>query len=124
MNSRRIEIYAAAVFALFFAGLVVYNPNLSLRQGGEVTFLSLNVHSPYSLKIAKRLLVPGSSPDEPEWLTSARSDPDPRIRLNAIRAWAQHSTERVDAITYSLFDPDDSVRAQARMLLQNLVVRQ
>jgi hypothetical protein len=85
MKIRRIAIYAAAALALVFSGLVVYNPNLSLRAGGQVTFFSLSIQSPYNSIVAKGLLVPGSSPEEPEWLTKAQNDPDPRIRLNAIR---------------------------------------
>jgi hypothetical protein len=87
MKLRRIAIYTAAALALVFGGLVVSNPNLSMRAGGQVTFLSLSIQSPYSSKVAKKLLVPGSSPEEPEWLTKAQNDPDPRIRLNAIKAW-------------------------------------
>jgi hypothetical protein len=118
MSFKRIATYTLAVFAPFFGELLIYNSNVSR---GSVTFLSLNAQSPYSWKIAKRLLVPGSSPQEPEWLSEAEKDPDQRMRLDAIRAWAQHPTERIDAITYSLADSDGSVRAQAQMLLQNTV---
>ena len=119
MSLKRIGTCILAAFVLFFGGLLIYNSNVS---EGSVTFLALNPQSPYSSKIAKRLLVPGSSPQEPEWLSKAENDPDESIRLNAIRAWAQHPTERVDAITYSLADPDDSARAQAQVLLQNTVL--
>ncbi len=124
MKLGRITTYALAALALLLGELVIQNPNVSLRAGKRVTFLSLSIQSPYSSKIAQRLLVPGSSPAEPEWLLKAQNNPDPRVRLNAIRAWAQHPTERVDAITYSLLDPDDSVRAQAQMLLRNTMARQ
>jgi hypothetical protein len=123
MKLRRIAIYTMAALALVFGGLAVYNPTLSMGAGEQVTFLSLSIQNPYSSKVAKRLLVPGSSPEEPEWLTKAQNDPDPRIRLNAIRAWARDPTESLDPITYSLLDPDESVRAQAQKLLQDTVAR-
>ncbi len=123
MKLGRIAIYGAAALALLFGWLVVYNLNLSSRAGGEVTFLSLSPQSAYSAKVAKKLLVPGSSPEEPEWLTEAQNDPDPRIRLNAIEAWARNPTESLDPITYSLVDPDESVRARAQKLLEDRLAR-
>ena len=123
MRLRRIAIYATAVLVLLFGGLGIYSPNLSMRAGGEVTFLSLSIQSPYSSKVAKMLLVPGSLPEEPEWLSRAQNNPDPRIRLNAIKAWAKNPTESLDPITYSLLDPDGSVRGQAQKLLQDTLAR-
>jgi hypothetical protein len=123
MNLGRIAIYAAAGLALLFGWRVVYNPNLSMRAEGQVTFLSLSPQSVYSSKVAKKLLVPGSLPEEPEWLSEAQNDPDPRIRLNAIETWARSPTESLDPITYSLLDPDESVRAEAQKLLQDTLAR-
>jgi len=99
MKLGRIAIYAAAALLLLFGWLVVYNPNLSSRAGGQVTFLSLSPQSAYGSKVAKKLLVPGSLPEEPEWVTAAQNDPDPRIRLNAIEAWARNPTDSLDPIT-------------------------
>ena len=89
MKLKRIAIYTAAALGVVLVGRTVYNPSVSVRAGGHVTFLSLSIQSPYSSKVAKRLLVPSASPEEPEWLTKAQNDPDPRIRLNAIKAWVE-----------------------------------
>ena len=123
MKLGRIAISAAVALALLLGWLVVYYPNLSSRAGGQVTFLSLSPQSAYSSQIAKKLLVPGSSAEEPEWLIEAQYDPDSRIRLNAIEAWAQNSTESLDPITNSLADPDASVRARAQALLEERLAR-
>jgi hypothetical protein len=120
MSLKRTGTYSLAAFALFFGGLLIYRPHLSR---GSVTFLELSAQSPYSWQVAKRVLVPGYSPQEPEWVSKAEKDPNQRMRLNAIRAWAQHPTERLDAMLYSLADSDDSVRAQAQVLWQNTVLR-
>ena len=53
MKLRPIAIYVAAALALLFGGLVVYNPNVSMHAGGQVTFLTLSVQSPYGSKVAK-----------------------------------------------------------------------
>ena len=76
MNLERIEVYSAAVLALFFRALIVCTSNLSTRAGRQVTFLSLSVQSPYSSQVAKRLLVPGAIIEAPEWLTKAQNDPN------------------------------------------------
>lgn len=123
MKLKRTAIYTAVALGVVSVGLVVHNPSVSRRARGQVTFLSMSIQSPYSSKVAKRLLVPGSSPEEPEWLAKAQNDPDPRIRLNAIKAWARNPTESLDPITYSLLDPDESVRAQAQKLLENTLAR-
>jgi hypothetical protein len=93
MKLRPILIYAAATLALVFGGLVAYESNRFIGGAGEVAFLSVSIQSPYSSKVAKRLLVPGASPEEPEWLAEAQSDPDPKTRLNAIKA-AAYSTRK------------------------------
>ena len=54
--------------------------------------------------------------DEPAWLTEALDDPDPRVRLNALEAWARESHESLNPITRALVDPDESVRARAQEL--------
>lgn len=123
MKLARIAIYATAAVALLFGWLVVDNPNLSSHAGEQVTFLSLSPQSIYGSKVAKKLLVPGAPLEEPEWLAQAQNDPDPTVRLNAIKAWAQNHTESLDPITYSLADPDAFVRARVRELLEERLAR-
>jgi hypothetical protein len=123
MKLARIAIYATAAVALLFGWLVVDNPNLSSRAGEQVTFLSLSPQSIYGSKVAKKLLVPGAPPEEPEWLIEAQNDPDPKIRLKAIEAWARNPTESLDPITYALADPDASVRARVQKLLEDRLAR-
>ena len=57
-------------------------------------------------------------PEEPARLTEARNDPDPRVRLNALEAWARDSHESFDPITHALVDPDEEVRARAQELFE------
>lgn len=123
MKLKRIQIYTAAALGVVLVGLIVYNPSASMIARGQVTFLSMSIQSPYSSKVAKRLLVPGSSLEEPEWLAKAQNDPDPKIRVNAINAWARNPTDSLDPITYYLLDPDESVRAQAQKLLTEPLAR-
>jgi hypothetical protein len=92
MKTRWIPVYAAAALAAVLGGLAVYNSTLSIGAGQQVTFLSLSIQSPYAAKVVKSLLVPGASLEEPEWLAKAQSDPDPKIRLNAVRPG--HETPR------------------------------
>ncbi len=124
MKPKPMAICAAATVGLVFGSLAVYRPNVAARAGGRATFLSLSSLSPYSSKIAKRLLVPGAPPEEPEWLIKAQNDPNPTTRLNAIEAWARNPTDSFDPIMYSLFDPDESVRAEAQKLLAEPLAQQ
>ncbi len=124
MKPKQMATCAAAAVGLVFGPLAVYGPNVSARTGGQVTFLSLSVQSPYSSKIARRLLVPSAPPEEPEWLIKAQNDPNPITRLNAIEAWARNPTDSLDPITYSLLDPDESVRAEAQRFLGEPLARQ
>jgi hypothetical protein len=89
MNLERIEVYSAAVLALFFGVLIVCNTNVSTRAGRHVTFVSLSVQSSYGSEVAKRLLVPGVSAEAPEWLTKAQNDPN-----SALTAYGQTGSVR------------------------------
>jgi hypothetical protein len=53
---------------------------------------------------------------EPAWLTAAREDPDPSVRLHALETWAQNPGETLDPVTYALVDSDESVRTRAQAL--------
>ena len=63
-----------------------------------------------------------ATPD-PEWLAAAREDPDPNVRLHALDTWAQNPGETLDPVTYSLVDPDESIRARAQALLEHELTR-
>jgi hypothetical protein len=69
--------------ALMLGGLIVYDSQLLFDPERRDSFLSFSVESPYGAKIARMLLVPGSSQEEAEWLARAKKDPDPRLRLNS-----------------------------------------
>lgn len=62
-------------------------------------------------------------PEEPAWLTEARNDPDPRVRLNAIEAWARIPGESLDPLTKALVGPDEQVRARAQVLFEEALAR-
>lgn len=59
----------------------------------------------------------------PPWLAELLNDPDPQVRLQALDAWKRHPGETLDAVTYALVDPDESVRDRAQELLEAAVGR-
>jgi hypothetical protein len=61
--------------------------------------------------------------EELEWLTAAREDPDPSLRLAAIENWARDPGEKLDPVTHALVDPDESVRERAQGLLEEALAR-
>lgn len=60
---------------------------------------------------------------QPPKLVAALNDPDPRVRIRALEAWAQHPGEDLNPVTHALVDPDESVRARARELLEAVLAR-
>ena len=73
--------------------------------------------------LQKSRLSPFPATEEPAWLTAAREDPDPRVRIHAIEAWARNPGESLDPVTHALVDPDESVRARAQELLEEALAR-
>jgi hypothetical protein len=51
------------------------------------------------------------------------ADPDPRIRLYALEAWALNPGPSLDPVTHALVDPDEAVRARAQEVLEEVLVR-
>ena len=60
---------------------------------------------------------------EADWMTAARDDPDPSVRLHALEVWAQRPSESLDPVTYALVDADESVRARAQELMEQELAR-
>jgi len=56
-------------------------------------------------------------------LAEARTDPDPRVRLDALEASARGLGDSLDPITTALVDPDGEVRARAQELLKEALTR-
>jgi hypothetical protein len=59
----------------------------------------------------------------PPWLAELLKDPDPQVRLQGLDAWERHPGEALDAVTYALVDPDESVRDRAQPLFEEALVR-
>ena len=59
----------------------------------------------------------------PPWLAELLTDPDPQVRLQGLEAWGQHPGETLDAVTYALVDPDESVRERAQALFEEALAR-
>jgi hypothetical protein len=59
----------------------------------------------------------------PPWLAELLNNPDPQVRLEGLEAWAHHPEETLDAVTYALVDPDESVRARAQALFEEALAR-
>ena len=56
-------------------------------------------------------------------LAAALTNADPRVRIRALEAWAQHPGEDLNPLTYALVDPDELVRARAQELLEAVLAR-
>lgn len=102
-------------------------PNLWIRAGKQTTLAAdgnrqLLINRKRNLS-PKKFPLPISSPEEPAWVIEARDDPDPRVRLSAIEAWAQNPGENLDPITYALVEPDESMRTCAQELLEEALAR-
>lgn len=48
---------------------------------------------------------------------------DPNVRIQALDAWAQHPGASLDPVTYTLVDPDESVRTRAQEVLEQELAR-
>jgi hypothetical protein len=59
------------------------------------------------------------------WYQTVRDDPDPMVRLQVIERWTQQQApdDRLDLLTHTLVDPDESVRARAQELLEERLAR-
>lgn len=123
---RRLFLWAGLLCIAAIVALVVHNNSFSIIPSHprvEATSLSLRGESLRDEKVSKKLPVPVSRLEEPAWLTEARNDPDPRVRLNAIEAWARNPTDSLDQLTYALVDADEQVRARAQELLEEELSR-
>jgi hypothetical protein len=56
------------------------------------------------------------------WYATARDDPNPTPRLQIIESWAQHARRdsSLDPLTNALVDPDETVRARAQELMEQV----
>lgn len=52
-------------------------------------------------------------------LSEELHDPDPKMRAQALETWAQHPDASLDAITYALADPDETVRSITQALIEH-----
>ncbi len=59
--------------AIYLVAALTLLLGISMYAGRRVTFRTLDVQSPYGSIVAKQLLVPGTSPEEPDWLISAQA---------------------------------------------------
>ena len=57
------------------------------------------------------------------WLAELLNAPDPPVRLQGLDAWKRHPGETLNAVTYALVDPDESVRDQAQALFEEALAR-
>jgi hypothetical protein len=59
--------------AIYIATALTLLLGLSIHAGGRGTFWTTGAHSPYGSIVAKQLLVPGTSAEEPDWSISAQA---------------------------------------------------
>jgi hypothetical protein len=97
------------------------SPNSSDRPGGPATHSARTDGTPPERRPVSSW---PSYPDEQDavaaltWLTDAREDPHPGLRLAALESWARNPGDTFDPATYALVDPDESVRERAQELLE------
>ena len=77
---------------------------------------------------ARASVTPMTQPAEsdwvsPPWLAELLSSPDFQVRLQGLEAWAQHPGTTLDAVTYALVDPEESVRARAQEVFEEELAR-
>jgi hypothetical protein len=61
--------------------------------------------------------------DPQPWLAELLHAPDPNVRIQGLDAWARQPGVSLDPVTYALVDPDESVRARAREVLEQVLAR-
>ena len=66
---------------------------------------------------------PYETEEAPPWLVELLRNPDPQVRLQGLDAWARQPAASLDAVTYALVDPDESVRTRAQELLEREMAR-
>ena len=95
-------------------------------MGGYVTVLRVPAES--SRSQYARIVVMATAPtrsasaaatDSPD----ALEDSDPGVRIQNLETWAQAPGDTLDPATYALVDPDESVRARAEALLEEVLAR-
>jgi hypothetical protein len=94
--------------------------------GGYVTVLRVRAESSRSqydrivvLATAPRPSASAAATDSPD----ALADSDPGVRIRNLETWAQEPGATLDPATYALVDPDESVRARAQALLEDVLAR-
>lgn len=123
----RLGLLALMVVVSFY-GCGESSPDRSGRATSPKTEIVASRRAPETTSTDARRSVLNESErhptEEPAWLTTARDDPNPSVRLQAIETWERESGETLDPLTYALVDPDESVRARAQELLEEELVRQ
>ena len=125
---RRLILWLGVISVAAIVVPVVYNRSFSNLSSREDSSKAAGV-TQQSDKSSGRTSTPVRGAighallEEPGWLTEARNDPDPTVRLNAIEAWARNPGESLDPVTHALVDPDESVRARAQELLEEALAR-
>jgi hypothetical protein len=118
-----MSVAAAAAFAILNRPF----SNLSDHAGVQVTFsVNGDRQLPTTAKdspLLRNSPAPIPSTEEPTWLTEALKDPNPRVRLQALEAWANNPGDDLNPFTEAMVDPDERVRARAQELLEEALAR-
>ena len=57
------------------------------------------------------------------WLATAYDHAEPSARLQSLEDWARGRRESLDAVSYALVDPDESIRTRAQALWEETLTR-
>ena len=75
------------------------------------------------LFVASAPLEQSPSEDVSPWLAELLHAADPNVRIQGLETWAQQPGASLDAVTYALVDPDESVRARAQEVFEEELAR-
>ncbi len=123
-------IWLGVVGVASLAAIAVYNKPFTNRADRVTRGATFSVNGNTQLStmvrdtpLSKSSPAQVSSTEEPAWLTDAQNDPDPRVRLNVIEAYARNPGDSLDPFTRALVDPDEEVRTRAQELLEEALAR-
>ena len=118
-----LPLFAIGMLATFGCGGSPSHTASRQAAGEHVPASSAVVHGGSREREVPRRAVDDEAGAEAGLMPSGlHADPDPTIRLYALEAWALRPGLTLDPVTYALVDPDESVRARAQEVLEEVLL--
>jgi len=129
----RVLFFAALVTALFLqaCGKSSPMPSDDVRSPIPVALRTTSLPSKVpdrewtsgNAVVAVAQRAPDEIEDAPPWLAELLHAPEPNVRVQGLDAWSRLPGAPLDAVTYALVDPDESVRTRAQELFEQEMAR-